>query len=91
MSTEVLNNAYVEIDKFRTKLGEIFMDAVTEDDNTSYKMAKGILSTFADCTTEQEFKAANHMLTAVCGYSFECLVSKIKERDSKGYVWEDSR
>ena len=88
MNEEKLETAYAEITNFRDKLGETFFDAVMEDDNTTYEMAKGIISVFGDCNTETEFEVANNMLMAVCGYSFESLVEKIKERDMENYIWE---
>lgn len=88
INKETLNSAYTEISNFRDKLGETFFDAVMEEDNSSYEMAKSIISTFDSCTTEKEFDVANQMLIAVCGYSFETLVERIKERDLQGFVWE---
>lgn len=92
MNKETLNSAYAEINNFRDKLGETFFNAVMEDDNTTYEMAKGIISVFSSqCNTKKEFEVANSMLIAVCGYSFETLVDKIKERDEQGYTWESCR
>lgn len=92
MNKETLNSAYVDIINFRDKLGETFFDAVMEDDNTTYEMAKGIISVFSSqCNTKKEFEVANSMLIAVCGYSFETLVARIKERDEQGYTWESCR
>ena len=88
MDRETLNSAYVEIDNFRNKLGETFFDAVMEEDNFTYEMAKGIISTFSSCNSKKEFEAANNMLIAICGYSFETLVERIKERDKQDYSWE---
>lgn len=88
MNRETLNSAYAEIDNFRDKLGETFFDAVMEEDNSTYEMAKGIISTISSCNSKKEFEAANNMLIAVCGYSFETLVGRIKERDEQGYSWE---
>lgn len=88
MNKEILNSAYVEINNFRNKLGETFFDAVMEDDNTTYEMAKSIIATFSNCNSKKEFEAANSMLIAVCGYSFETLIGRIKERDEQGYAWE---
>lgn len=89
MNKEILNSAYVEIDNFRDKLGEVFFDAIMEDDNFTYEMAKGIISVFSSqCNTKKEFEIADAMLIAVCGYSFETLVKRIKERDEQGYTWE---
>ena len=77
MNKEVLNAAYVEIPDFKNKLGENFFDAVMEEDNSSYEMAKGIVSVFSNCTTKRDFEVADDMLMAICGYSFESLVERI--------------
>lgn len=63
------------------KLADVTVDAIYEDDNNGYEMAKGILNTFADCETEKEFKIANDMLISICGYSIETLLTKIKEKE----------
>lgn len=63
------------------KLADVTVDAIYEDDNNGYEMAKGILNTFADCETEKEFKIANDMLISICGYSIETLLSKMKEKE----------
>lgn len=89
MNKETLNKAYAEIEHFRDKLGENFYDAIQEDDNSTYEMAKGIISVFSSmCNSEKEFDIANAMLIAICGYSFETLVERIKKLDAEGYVWE---
>ena len=36
------------------KLADVTVDAIYEDDNNGYEMAKGILNTFADCETEKD-------------------------------------
>lgn len=89
MTKEILNAADVEIESFRNKLGETFYDAIQEDDNTTCEMAKGIISVFSSkCNTKKEFEIANAMLMFICGYSFEDLVERIKERDANGYEWQ---
>lgn len=88
MNKEILNKAYTEIDNFRDKLGEVFFDAVMEEDNTTYEMAKSIIAVFDSCETEEQFKIADGMLTAICGWKFETLVSQINERDEAGYTWK---
>lgn len=77
-----------EIQNFADKLGETFFDAIMEDDNTSYEMAKGIINAFNSCSDEKEFQAANNMLIGCCGYSIESLIDRIKERDSRNFPWE---
>lgn len=80
---------YAEIESFQDKLGETFYDAIQEDDNTTYEMAKGIIHVFNEkCSTEEEFAVADAMLTAVCGYSAKELTDRIKERDKTGYKWQ---
>lgn len=88
MSRTVLDKSYVEIENFRDKLGETFYDAVQEEDKTTYEVAKGIISVFSSCETQKDFDIANAMLTAICGWSFEALVERIKKRDNGGYCWE---
>ncbi|MBD5534552.1 MAG: hypothetical protein HDQ99_02610 [Lachnospiraceae bacterium] len=90
MNKEILNKAYAEINNFRDKLGENFYDAIQEDDNSTYEMAKGIISVFSSqCNTKKDFDIADAMLMAICGYSFETLVERIKELDEMGYQWEN--
>ena len=88
MNRDSLDKAYVEIKNFRDKLGEIFYDAVQEEDNTTYEIAKGIISVFSSCETQKDFDIADSMLTAVCGWNFESFVERIKERDNSGYCWK---
>lgn len=88
MNKEAINTAYAEIGNFRDKLGETFFDAVMEDDNTTYEMTRGIIGTFGNCQTDREFEIADQMLSGICGYNFESLVERIKERDASGYAWE---
>lgn len=77
-----------KIEYFRDKLGEVIVDSFNEIDNSSYEIAKSVVSTFAGCKTESEFKAANNMLSAICGYNIESLIQEINNRDNKGYLWE---
>lgn len=87
MKYEVLNQAYAEIEHFRDKLGEIFYDAIREDDNSAYKMAKGIICVFGgQCHTKREFEIADSMLMAICGYNFETLIERIKNLDAEDYM-----
>lgn len=86
--SKMLNDAYVRIENFRDKLGEVFVDAFMEDDNSSYEISKSVIAVFDNCKTDREFEVADHMLTAVCGYGIETLISKIEELDANGHVWE---
>lgn len=88
VNKEMINKATAEIENFRDKLGEIVLDAIMEDDNSSLDMARGILGTFATCDTQREFEIANDMLTGICGYSFETLVERIRELDREHHCWE---
>lgn len=74
-------NQIQDMDDAVDKLADVTVDAIYEDDNSGYEMAKGILNTFADCETEKEYKIANDMLISLCGYSIETLLSKIKEKE----------
>lgn len=86
MNKEILNKAYAEISNFRAKFGENFYDAIQEDDNSTYEMAKGIISVFSSqCNTKKDFEIADAMLMAICGYNFETLVERVKELDEEGY------
>lgn len=88
MNKEEFNKAYIEIDDFRDKLGETFFDFFNEDDNSTYEIGKSIISVVGLCETERDFKFADRMVTAICGYSLDSIIEKIKERDAKGYKWE---
>ena len=85
---ERLNEAYREIENFRRKLGETFYDAVQEDDNYTYEMAKGIINVFYICKTERDIEIADKMLVAICGYCLDTLIDRIEERDAIDYYWE---
>lgn len=74
-------NQIQDMDDAVDKLADVTVDAIYEDDNSGYEMAKGILNTFADCETEKEYKIANDMLISICGYSIETLLSKMKEKE----------
>lgn len=88
VNKKILDNAYTEVDSFRDKLGETFFDAVMEEDNSTYEMSKSIISTFDSCKDDMEFKVADNMLIAICGYSLETLIDRIKERDKQKHKWE---
>ncbi|MBR2401258.1 MAG: hypothetical protein IKB01_00625 [Lachnospiraceae bacterium] len=83
-----LDKAYVEIDNFRDKLGEILVEELFKEDNTGYEMAKSIMSVFDSCDTKEKFKAADGMLIAICGWSIDSLIEQIKQKDAANYVWE---
>lgn len=85
---KLFNDAYLEIDNFREKLGEITFDAIMEEDNFSCDIAKGIINTFDMCNNEREYDIANAMLIGICGYGIETLLNRIRERDKEGYSWE---
>lgn len=85
---ERLNNACKETENFRAKLGETFYDAVQEDDNYTYEMAKGIIYVFDTCKTERDIEIADKMLIAICGYCLDTLIDRIEERDAIDYYWE---
>ncbi len=88
MNRNEFHTACKKIENLRDKLGETFYDAIQEDDNTTYEMAKGILRVFNEkCSTEKELMIADAMLIAVCGYSILELVDRINERDKDDYHW----
>lgn len=72
---------------FIPKLGEVFYDAIQEDDNYTCDMAKGVINVINMCSTPEEFSIADTMLIAICGYSIETLVEEIKDRNKKHYHW----
>lgn len=88
MNKEILNAACVQIDNFEEKLGQASFGAIMEQDNTTYEMAKSIITVFSNCNSQKEFEAANNMLIAISGYGFETLIEQIKEQDKQGYIWE---
>lgn len=77
-----------EIDDYSDKLGEIVYDTFNEVDNFTSDVGKSIVSVFNGCETEREFKIANDMLIAICGWSLYSLIVKIKKRDEDNYFWE---
>lgn len=88
MNKELMNKVTAEIENFRGKLGEVVLDVIMEDSNSSLDMAKGILRTFTTCNTQREFEIANDMLTGICGYSFETLIERIRELDrDENHCW----
>ena len=88
MNRETLANATKNIDNFTEKFGENFFDAIMEDDNSTYEMAKSIISVFCACENDRDFEIADNMLIACCGYSFEAIVERIQELDNMGHHWE---
>lgn len=89
MNKETFKQAYDEIYNFREKLGEVVYDAINEEDNYPRDMAKYIIDTFHSCQTEREFNIADEMLTAICGWNFETLVERIRQRDADpDFYWE---
>lgn len=85
---EILNNAYMEIENFRSKFGETFNDAYQEDDNYTYEISKSIIGVFDMCETERDVEIADRMLIATCGYCLESLINRIEQRDNDDYEWE---
>lgn len=61
----------------RDDLGCAIVDAFYEDDNYACDIGKGVINCFFNCQTEREYKIADEMLTAVCGYCIDSLASKI--------------
>lgn len=80
---EEMNRAYREIEDFRDKLGETFFDVFMEEDNNNYEVAKSIIHVFDMCETERDAEIADKMLIAICGYSLEALINKIRENEEK--------
>ena len=82
MNRETLEKATKNIDNFTEKFGENFFDTIMEEDNSTYEMAKSIVSVFCTCKTNRNFEIANNMLIACCGYSFKTIVKRIQELDN---------
>lgn len=61
----------------RDELGDAFVDAFYEEDNTSHDIGKGIINTLLECNTQAELDIADHMLIATCGYSIESLMERM--------------
>ena len=80
---EEMNKAYREIDDFRDKLGETFYESFMEEDNSNYEVAKSIIRVFDMCETERDVEFTDKMLIAICGYSIESLINKIREKEDK--------
>lgn len=83
----IFENACNEINHFSEKLGEVVYDEVF-DGNPTTEIGKYVLLTFKQCETERDFKIANNMLCAVCGWNLDSIIEKIKERDKEDYFWE---
>lgn len=89
MTREELDRVSSEIEDFRDKLGEVIVDALFDDENTSLDIVKSVLGCFDTCQTDREFEIAERMLTAVCSWNMDTLVNTIRERDNDpDFVWE---
>lgn len=87
-NAEEIKKELREIKNIVNKLGEIIYEEIDSMDNSVKDIGKYTLNVLLECKTEDELKIANNMLIAICGWSIETLLKKIKERDSKGHVWE---
>ena len=89
MNKEIFEQAYNNIYNFTDKFGEVMYDEINSDDNFTGIMATYVMRAFQDCQTEREFDIADKMLTAICGWNFESLVERIKEKDADpDFYWE---
>ena len=78
-----------EIDDFRDKLGEVIIDALFDEENTSLDIVKSVLGCFDACENDREFAIAERMLTAVCSWNLDTLVKIIRSRDNDPeFTWE---
>lgn len=84
----IINEAYMQIDEFRQKLGEVVVEEFMKDDNSAYEIARSIIGAFESCKSDDECIAANRMLIAITGWGIDTLIEKIKEKDASGYKWE---
>lgn len=83
-----MDEAYEEIDDFRDKLGEMFLDIFNEVDNNTLEIAKGIIAAFEKCETQRDYDIANTMLRGICGYGLDHIIEEIRKRDAEGFVWK---
>lgn len=83
-----MDEAYAEIENFRDKLGEMFLDIFNEEDNCTLEMAKGIIAAFEKCETQRDYDIANTMLRGICGFGLDHIIEEIRKRDTEGFVWE---
>jgi hypothetical protein len=84
-----LNNAYKEIEDFRSKLGETVNETFMEEDNYTYEISKSIISVFDKCETERDVEIADSMLIALCGYGIRTLIDKIIWKQAKEQAKEE--
>ena len=83
-----MDEAYAEIENFRDKLGEMFLDIFNEEDNCTLEMAKGIIAAFEKCESQRDYDIANTMLRGICGFGLDHIIEEIRRRDAEGFVWE---
>lgn len=67
-----------EIDDFRDRLGSVVLDAINEDDNSSWEIGRSLTRELR-CASVLQYDMADKVLIAVTGYSIESLLNKIKE------------
>lgn len=84
---QLFNEAYEQIDDFADKLGEIIYDKMF-DENPTTEIGKYVFLTLKECKTDRDFKIANDMLSAICGWNLDSLIEMIRERDEEDYAWE---
>lgn len=59
------------------QIGNIFISALQEEDNSLHELGKSILSLFSDVKSEKEFFYKNSFLIAITGYSLEELLNSL--------------
>lgn len=67
-----------EMDDFRDRLGSVILDAINEDDNSTWEIGRSLTRELRYASVLQ-YDMADKVLIAVTGYSIESLLNKIKE------------
>ena len=82
------NAEFEQIEDFKDKLGETIFDFFNEESNVPIEIGIGVKNVLLSCKSKAEFKIADDMLSAICGYGIESVLEKIKQRDKEDYTWE---
>lgn len=83
----IVKNAASGISSLDAKLGEIVYDFVLSDDISTLEIGENLVYAFENCS-EEEFRIANDVLSAICGLGFKTLLDLIRFRDNISYEWQ---
>lgn len=75
---EMFDKMEGEIEDFRDRLGSVVLDAINEDDNSSWEIGRSLTRELRHASVLQ-YDMADKVLIAVTGYSIESLLNKVKE------------